>query len=358
MRKRQVIAVTLVAACAAAVAGTLAARWSSSRAEPAHPTVAAPESDLVVDANRLHFGEAWETDQFEWTVPVHNRSAAPVRVTTHESSCSCVAATSTTPIAPGATADVTFRIDLRNPCAGAEPQAVRDVAIKVYLGQDSSPTKPLTAIELRGRVRSAVTVGAKSVDLGRIPATAAPRVREVPVRALMALRDLTATAEGDMVQADVKPTGAGTWAVRITSVTGLSPGKHTATIRLHPALASGEVAPDVAIPVEFDVPADVQPDSPTVMLGAHRVGESAAEAVTLTSLSGRPFRVEKWSAEVPADTEVRPKQADGAAQSFTCRQRVAAVGQQSTRITFAGTDADGKPFEVVVAVRYYGLPSP
>ena len=329
-------------------------RTISSQGEASHSRIDA-ESELQIDATGLNIGEVWETDNFVWTVPVRNRGSRPIRVASFKSSCSCVAASSPTPIGPDETVDVKLQIDLRNRCAMAPLQAVRDVEFKVYLGSDSVPAGRLTPIELRGLVRSAVAISARSVDLGRLPAATAPKVRDIAVRALLGLRDLKATSESASVRAEVKPTGTGTWVLRVSAVPNLSPGKYRSTVRLQPFLSSGDTVPSVGIPVEFDVLGDVQPDSAVMLLGTHTVGSTVEGRITLYSLSGRPFTVHRWCAEPPGGVEVSPIDSITSASTFMIRQQVGAPGDQLVRIHFGGRDAQGQAFESFVDVYRYGL---
>jgi hypothetical protein len=134
----------------------------------------------------------------------------------------------------------------------------------------------------------------------------------------------------------------------------LPAGRYTAEVKLSPVSRTGKVAPPVHIPVEFDILGDVQPDAPVIAFGCCKVGDNAEGHVILTSLSGRSFRVTKQNTDLPDSMELVPDNPDGPAQSFTVRLRVTAVGDRTGTLRFSGQDADGKPFEAVIEVRWFG----
>jgi hypothetical protein len=355
MTRRRLSLLFAAAGVLAAIAGTLTGRWVNKPPSPVSPV-----TSLQIDPKNLYFGEAWETDRFVWRVPIQNPTSEPVRVTTLTASCACVTPGSVSElIPPGQSREIAFELDLRNSCASAEPVAARDAQVRVAINVEPTSAAPRAPWVFRGRVRTAVTVPVQSIDLGRTAATSRPRERVVPVRALTDLSDLAVAVDHPTVVARLKPaSGSRSWDLVVGRVAPLPTGHYKAEVSLQPVTRTGQAVPPVRIPVEFDLLGDVQPDAPTVVLGTRSIGEVAEGVVTLTSLSGRPFRVEKWSADAPSETELRLKDSGGVAWMFTCRQRVLALGHQATGLKFAGTDADGHLFVVPIAVRYYGVPAP
>jgi hypothetical protein len=249
--------VVVVAVALAAGAGALTARWPFRAAQPAPPPPEAEQPALTIDPQYLDFGEVWETDQFEWTVPVRNQTESPLQASAHGTSCACVSPSSTKMIPAGGTAPLAFRIDLHaTACASAEPQAVRDTKIRVAISRDTSPTEKPVTVELRGRVKSAIVVPARSIDFGRFAATAAPKPRIVPIRSLIELRNLGVSVEGASVTAELKATAPGQWELQVRP-TMTQVGRHEAKVRLTPTTAAGAQIPPVTIPVVYDVLPDI-----------------------------------------------------------------------------------------------------
>ncbi|MCI0701624.1 MAG: hypothetical protein L0241_11130 [Planctomycetia bacterium] len=356
MRKTQLIVLFVVGAGVAAGAGTLAARWSSWFGAQSAPPPPVAQPELVIDPQYLDFGEVWEAEQFEWKAPVHNRTETTIHVFAFNNSCgSCGAASSTTLIPVSGTGEVRFKIDLRNPCASAEPQAIRDVKIQVYLRKDSSPGTPLVPVELRGRVKSAIVVNAKTIDFGRFPVTANPKPRVVPIRALRELRDLSATVDGHSVQAELKPTESGKWELHVRPVVAASVGRHTATVRLTPTTASGEKVPSVNLPVAFDVLQDIQPDTSLVPLGAGQVGETLCGTLTVSSLSNRPFARPTCDTGELSVLAVTTPPTPQASYTFKFERKITAIGNHTAPVVIRGNDADGRPFELRIDMQWYGV---
>ncbi|MBY0514781.1 MAG: DUF1573 domain-containing protein [Gemmataceae bacterium] len=351
MTRRPVL--ILVAAATVVAIGAIAARRLVSPTADAPPT-----SVLVVDDRDLDFGEVWETDRFVKTVRVRNTGPVPVRVTPLNPACGCAKADAPpVAIGPGETAEVRFDLDLRGECVLCEPGAARPVTLPVSVQLDPPVPVPGARWNVRGRVRPVFSVPVRTVDLGRIPAARGPEPRTIAIRSWIALSQLDSTTEGIGFTAALAPAGdPQRWNLVVTRSAGLPAASYTGTIQLAARGAAGEVLPTMRLPVEFDLLADVQPDTPILSLGSCRVGTATDGTVTLSSLSGRAFTVTRWVAE-PANTfEVVSTEPMGTTRSFAIRHRVQAVGDCRGTVRFVGTDADGTPFETVIEVRSYGTP--
>lgn len=315
------------------------------------PPLAQPE--LVIEPTRLDFGEVWETDKFEWSLPVRSRLGSPTTVYASGSSCnSCGATVTTAALGTGGTGELKLSLDLREPCASAEPRAVRDAKIPIYLTTNSQ-TRP-QAIELRGRVKRAIAIPAHALDFGRLQVTTDPKPRVLSVRALMDVTELTATVDGHSVRAEVRPLEKGKWEVRVSPILAAGVGKHTATVHLAPKLVNNEAVPATAVRAEFDVLHDIQPDTSLVTLGAGSVGETVRGSLTVTSLSGRPFPRPTCNAGAIVVRATDTIASQGS-HRFEFEHRVTAPGNHALPVVVRGTDADGRPFELRVEAQWYGL---
>lgn len=334
----------------AAVAGALSGRAYFRHAQPAPPPQA-EQPALTVDPAHLDFGDVWESDKFEWSAPVRNRTETALQVSAYSSSCSCVSASSSRLIPAGESAPLTFRIDLRAvACASAAPQHVRDANIRVGIARDSAPTEAVTAVELRGRVKSALAVSARAVDFGRL-ALNGTKSRVVTVRGLVGLRELNATVDGTAVIAELKATGAAQWELHLRPTATAVVGRYEAKVKLEPITTNGERVPPVTLAVAYDVLADIQPDSPFVPLGAGRVGETLRGTFTVASSSGKAFPAPTCDGATLAPAHTTPQ----SSYTFQIAHEVAALGNQTVPVVVRGRDADGHPFEVRVDVQCYGV---
>ncbi|MBX9583962.1 MAG: hypothetical protein K2X87_26990 [Gemmataceae bacterium] len=346
MRVRAAVIGTLLVALVAA-----GALFGFQRRSARTPAVAAEPDRVVAEPRSLDLGEVWESDKFEWPVTVRNLGAEPVRVSSLTAACSCVgSASSTVEVPPGEARPLPFVLDLRETCASAEPAAVRDVKLPLGVSVDPADAQPRSRWVVRGRVRSAVHVSARAIDLGRYPAGSAPRSRVVRIRELVPLSDLTADTDSPALAVRLKPAGSAALDLVVEPHANLPPGRYQAEVLIRPTTAAGTAPPPTRLPVEFEVLDDVQPDAPAVLLGPRPVGEVAEGTVTLRSFAGHALRDVTWTTDGP-EVEVRPGDGDG---TFVVRSKVARPGDQAGRVRFAGT-AGGRPFVVSVEVRYYGL---
>jgi hypothetical protein len=338
------------AVVAAATAGTLTARWRSQT--PFRTSEQQPVS-LYIDPKYLDFGEVWETDRFQWRVPVHNVGMESVHILAKSRSSSCAQDLDPEILLPGQCRELRFEFDLRPVCAAQEHRSLRAVELPLPIAIATRTHRQ--AWVLRGRVRSTLIVPTKLIDLGRAVVTSAPRCREIPIRALAEVRELLVAFDERFVYADFEAIDASNWNFRVKPAWGLSVGRYDTAVELKPILTSGEAAPSIRIPVEFELIGDVQPDSPIVALGAHPVGSTVESGVSIRSFSGRSFTFDGWSVVPPGDCEVIPIGSGTSTHQFTIRQRVTQSGDHDCWLTFTGRDADGHPFTLAMAIRYYGL---
>lgn len=259
-------------------------------------------------------------------------------------------------IPPGQSCEVPFEFDLRNSCAETGPRSLREVKLQLPVAVEPADAAPTAPWVLRGRVRAAVSVPVRSIDFGRETPSAAAPPRAVSIRALTDLSQLTAAVDGQGVTAELRESPEPrTWELIVGKAAGLPVGKYRAEVKLCPVTRTGEPASPVRIPVEFEIIHDVQPDTPVAVLGQCPIGGVAEGRVTLSSLSGRPFRVTGWAAEPATGLEVTAGDDKSApSQSFSVRQRLTAPGDNAGRLRFDGVDADGMPFAVWVEVRSFG----
>lgn len=314
------------------------------------PPPSAEQPALTVDPAHLDFGEVWETDKFEWSAPVRNHTDSSLLVSAYSSSCSCVSASSTKLIPANTTAPLTFRVDLRAvACAGTMPQALRDTKIQVSLRGDTAPEKPV-AVELRGRVKSAIAVPMRTVDFGRL-ALNTSKSRVLSLHELVGLKELNAVPGTASVLAELKPISPGKWELHLRPTATAVAGRHETAVQLVPVTSSGERVPPITIAVVYDVLPDIQADSPFVALGTGRVGETLRGTFTVASASGRPFAPPTCEGATRSPASAAPQ----SSYTFHIERAIPAHGNQSVPLVVRGRDADGQPFEVRVEVQSYGV---
>lgn len=349
--RNRLLLITLAGVGVAAVACTLTGRalWPARHAQPAPPETERPA--LTIDPRHLNFGEVWETDRFEWTVPVQNEADLPLRVAPLNNSCGCVGLFASEVIPPNGTTPIKFVIDLRERCASVEPKATRDVSIQVSLGGDAASRVKEIGVELRGRVKSALLVPAKLIDFGLLPPTANLPTRVVPIRALRELSDIAVAVDRGSVSAELKPVVPGQWELFVRPTAPLVVGRHEAKVTLAPTTQAGEKVPPVVVPVAFDVLHDIQPDTSTVVLGAARVGETVSGTFTISSQSGYQFVPPTCAGAILVNELGVPR----ASHTFRVERTVEGTGNGSEIVTVRGRAGDGTLVDVRIELKWYGL---
>jgi len=155
MTHRKIAKVAFLSAAVAAVGGTLAARWTSPER-----TSQATVPILHVPAAKLTFGELWETNRFDWTIPIENLSSSTVTISRVQSSCNClIVAPDRFSIEPGQYHEVRLAIDLRAKLsAPAAARSAFSVTVEFIFTNDPGPT-PVEKVErftVTGQVKRAL----------------------------------------------------------------------------------------------------------------------------------------------------------------------------------------------------------
>jgi hypothetical protein len=109
--------------------------------------------------------------------------------------------------------------------------------------------------------------------------------------------------------------------------------------------------PTVKVPVSLEVAPDIESSPERVLIGARDRGSEVMEVVSLRSLSGRPFAIERVEAEGPGVIAVAG--ADGV--SCEVRVRVTEVGPVSGRVRLRVRPNGGESVELDVPVRGHGF---
>jgi hypothetical protein len=139
-----------------------------------------------------------------------------------------------------------------------------------------------------------------------------------------------------------------TYELTVTPAADLPVGRHEGSILVTATRPDGTLLPDQQVPVTLEVAPDVEAIPATVEFGCRDVGTEAAETVTLRSLSGRPFTVERVAAEGDGLT------VDSSDRGHTIRRRVTG-GPWEGRVRFTVRLSGGQVSQVIVPVRTHGF---
>jgi hypothetical protein len=353
-RKRLSILVGIVLA-AAAGAG---AYWVTSAPHRVRPA----SEKLSVEAEHLNFGETWENREFAWTIPIQNRSREAVEILDFQRTCNCAAVEPPSLVVPaGETVPVRFVLDLTRRARNATTEGtVRDFQIQVAPILDRNA--PLELIwTLRGRVRTALAVESRVVELGEVVRGQPCSPKTVTVTPKTPVKDVAVRCEPPVLSVSVRrPAKDGDrFALDIAPRDGCEEGPITCKIEVRAVTRNGELLPAVTLHAEGIMKEDIQASPPTVTFGAVAVGQREKETIVLRSVSGQGFKV--LDIKTPSgDTTVTPLKLKGSdatpTNAFEVAQLVSRLGHGAAPVRFlVQPEKGGKPLTVVLPVAYYGV---
>lgn len=349
----RLVYLVVFAAAVAAVAGTLVGRMN--RKLPPPPDRATVPV-LRIPADKLTFGETWETDRFEWTLPVENRGPSTVAVSRITASCSCLAVTPQEfSIDPGQSREVKLVIDLRDNGTRTATRTEFGVSVEFTLSYDPghTPLEKVERFQVTGRVRKALAVPAEFY-LG----THSELIEKIPsatfeVDALTKLKSLTATSTRPDIRVEKRPSEAPgtryTFVVALTSRPAKGPVE--GTILLDAVTEDGRKLPMVGVRVLGAIIDDIQAEPLAIQVGGRRLGETFEEVVTIRSLTGQVLT--NFKADCEGEGLVA-EVAGGASGHVRVRQSVCDVGMQSTRVRIVA-ESKGRQTTIYLPVSYTGI---
>ncbi|MDD5557099.1 MAG: DUF1573 domain-containing protein [bacterium] len=336
----------LVALLAAPAAGEFPTVVPVPVASPAATAVpAGPVPRIVFEAREHDFGSVVGEEKAEHVFRFRNEGEGDLRIERVTSTCGCTAALlSSDAIPPGGAGEVrtTFTFGGR--------KGFQQKAVHVH---SNDPAEPRAALTIKGTILPFVDVEPASIALRDDQAPAARRViitQTLPdplrIEGVSSKLDLVETSLSEQPPAD----GRRRYALDITLKPDTAAGRHFETVTVATNLKE---RPRVEIPVHITVMGDIQASPTRVYLGSLQPGQEVSRQVTLTSATGRPFRVEAVECD-NADFGVAPAPPPGpsAAHSFTVRGRPSAqAGGVRAKITFR-TDHPKQPEVAVTAYGY------
>jgi hypothetical protein len=142
--------------------------------------------------------------------------------------------------------------------------------------------------------------------------------------------------------------------VREITATPTKPGEVRAvndTLRVIPVGSDGEDRPERGLTIRGEVKSDVIANPADISLGRVKVGSEWEESFTITSLTKRPFVIERVNGD---SDEVTAAVAAAENKQLRVRVRVTGNGEQVRWVTVAVKEDDGRASQVRIPVRYFG----
>jgi hypothetical protein len=299
----------------------------------------------------LNIGTVWETDHFEWILPIENREETLIEVESFSTTCNCMSIVPQSFILePGARRELRLQINL-----GSQLKPTGEVSIHLLpqlkeRGENSSAKKFSPEWKVTGQVRRVLAFD-RDVYLGRHSELSQPLVlRTIPIEILVPLESLFAECDVPGLAASVERRDEGKAVLRLTPLSPLRTGAFEGTVSLKPVLKGGEPLPTQLMRCAGKIVPDVEAVPSAVQVGGRRLGETFEEEVVLRSLTGRAW------VTVGADVEgdgLAVDPIEGSAR-FRIRQKVCKAGSQSNRV-FLQVHSAGREVAITVPVSYTGL---
>lgn len=338
-----------------------AALWSISWAVSSGVLGENVVDGLAVDRAALYFGEVWEQDAFEWSIPIRNTTDAPVRIVAIEASCGCKSfSPKQLEIPPHGESQLRLTLNLTLNDSTVKPSSASPFAVQVttYVQANDLVSRVWT---IRGRVRDVLGFpndiqfgGAERLVQGAVFAS-----KSVQVSAFVPLAELKAHCDASLAAVGVRRLDerGHEFSVVVTPSKALKPGPFAFPLRLSPVLQDGSSLPSLSLRVHGFVEQDMRA-TPDAVSFVGAVGATApSQAVALHSFSGQDFDVTDITVS-PTQPPIQIRQAtpqdSSQRRSFVVSPNNIFRGDRRQEITFFVRTSSGNREKIVVPVCTYG----
>ena len=259
-------------------------------------------------------------------------------------------------IPPRGTADVTLTVNLSAKNAAQPLDVVHEFSMPIIMtAADSSTT--LGEFRLTANVRSALVCSVASVyfaDDDNVLPDYTFRSRSVHFTSAVPLRAVNVAAHpADLIVADARLESKTSGLITITPRVGLSCDRFECQASIHPIAADGSAIPATPLPVAAVVLHDIHASPPVVSFGPRAVGDVAEATVSLSSRTGRRFRVGESQPGATNPVVTIRSDPDGGAVMHV-RQTIAEAGPHTVGIDVVAEPVDGSRVQLKLPVSYIG----
>jgi hypothetical protein len=334
-----------------------AAYWVSAR--PLRS--AGAQEVLTVDPKFLEIGEVWQQMGLPWKITIENPHDKDVEILDFATTCGCVQSIEPRSLVVPArgTAEVRLVLNIFNPKARSnEKPSGYDFSLQLTPRlEDAWPQQGPWV--LHGTARPVpLNVSPRLVDFAdglvhgqQFETRWAELSSELSVSRLDFKCD-SSVLDVQVMRVSEKPDK---FKLGITPKEQLRSGPFSSLVRLSAVTPDGRKIP-AAVLVEGKVVDDIFCEPDLVLFGARRLEETPEETVVLQSRSRQPFQVIKVQtddAKVSVQLVGKPA---AYAYKYKVRQKVAALGDQSGKVTFSVRgDRERRAFELQLRTSYHGM---
>jgi hypothetical protein len=346
-----VVAALLSALGAVAIHKTWGAVAPDAISKPRNPLLFVPEE-------RLDFGQAWETREFHWTLPITNQCERDVEIESFATTCNCTKVVpSSLSIPKGETRDILLSIDLTFEPGTDDVRAHSfDLALGPKQRGEPTPSKRDWWV-VRGTVKRMLRLDRPFVQFGRCSELEQPLPSQlVRVTSAVPLQRLTATSSLPDLRLAVATNperNREQFELEVSTPSRLPLGKMQGVLTLVAHLESGARV-EKTLSAIGEIVADIRADPPAARFGARTIGETGEETVSVYSLVNKPFGILEIRAVGEGLTVTQDSQPDRPT-AIRLKQQFLTRGEQGSEIRVLVRDASGERKEVVIPVSYLGL---
>ncbi len=248
---------------------------------------------LEIPIASLDFGEAWSQPDFQWIVPVYNRSSHDLVVTDINVSCKCTRVVPTSfKIAPGDQLNVSFTIDLTSNNTNP-PGMLREFKLDFALALDSRRV-PIYHAVLTGRVKNYLSLSVPTLEFEQddyIVETRRYRTKQVALASAEPLASIAISVEPPILDASHELNGT-SGAVNVRPKDDVPSGAFSAVVNISGVPATGEQRPSQSFVVSGNIQRDVLLSPTHLSFGPASIGSYRQATVSLKSRTGVPLTVE------------------------------------------------------------------
>ncbi|MBA3313093.1 MAG: DUF1573 domain-containing protein [Planctomycetaceae bacterium] len=311
---------------------------------------------LHVDEDALDLGTVWARSDFQWTVPVENRSSRTIVVSHVEASCACTnVKPSSFTLRPTSRQQLALRLNLFPP-TGVTPGYITNFGVSLDFRDENG--RRIAQKTLHGRVRYPL-VGSPVITYygpDQLVEHTPGLEKRCELRRDYELTDVILGEHDFPGTARLEKAGVGStvW-LSVRPFDGLRPGRFEYDIPLVGILEDGTHLPDFPVRINGWVGADVKLVPSRLSLPLARIGETVRMTVQVHSQSGEPLRVKEAAALTDAVAVTLLDEEAAGGPLYEVSKTINAGGAVDDNVRFIFEKHDGTGGSITAAVRSYGL---
>lgn len=314
------------------------------------------EEVLVVDDAHLSFGEVLEQGDFEWKLPITNRSSSPVSIERFDTNCRCARLEpKSLNIGPGERAQVTVHVDTKLPPPRSKAESER-VRLDVQLVPRIAGQKVLHSRgwHLDGWVRRTFQLSQYAVEFGTYSDDSTPPTKTITIRPAIPVEGFSVACSNAVTASVFQDVHAKSYTLRCVPNPTLLPGPFHSNIALAPVCHTAGKWSSIIIPVIGTKTSLYNVVPSALELGVRTVGDIVTDTVLLDT-AGNPCEIIEIGASDHGASIVPLGDKSTARHVFRVTQTIVKSGRQSHVVVFTLRTPSGAAKRTGLAISYLGV---